>query len=958
MAITEDLKTELNKWAPALAESLTNLAYLGSGPSMRWLTSSPAAIEFQRLFSEDAHESATDIWCSVIRNKRDLPAPIFLLIQEHMRRNPAKLASTLRGRGFRLSISLANVSMRAAGAIYEDAKTSFARHEIDIAASRFRAALFDFRFAIDSNILALAPLRIATGKYAAAVAMIGRWINVSPDTITRAISYSKQSMQLGNLTREHLNYRIELLILRFDQTGDTGSLYDALTLIESNRSIAAGSELIEAETHYRISLLKNNSPEKREKCIASAKNAISRIGPNNSGSLEEARSAILSMLISQTEQRQIDISATSVAIPRGLLSHMAKKPSAQAWKAARQIVRMLETLRHRESIPAAVLGANILRQIVEGPSELLQQRDLTLYVEVTKWLSENAPYNRHARWEAGAAALTAAKRSGKKKLALSALDTFQKLAYLDSDWPLPRIGIARARDYLGGGENSPISTGSWKEAAKLTLASPNYARSNLGGRNEVFAVTDARGFLSYTFVFKRTTKLKAEHEASMLKSLRDEIDNQAKGNLFEVPRSLAIVEVPSDDERKWVHVTQRSAGRLLSEIPAKEASSYLESVTYLLATFHQAAGTPPTGKSAWRPLKVYLKMWSRTIFKNDHSDEFVAALHRTFPSHIRLVRKRDGHASNWLIDPAGRIVAIDFESVEFITAGYDVAQLIEDFAIIQPDSAGWERRIDIMTQYMQLIEMEIDREGISNAYGWFAITRALRLGTERLASKSLRRHAREICAMVADHCTDDLAQIARELQLALAQVDQADAHQSPPSHDHRRLSKSMSHLLRHHGPKKGVPVDEFGFAAMDDLARALEVDASSLLAVAEHPGEPRFEVRDGFIRALYGHSLDVKIDGVIKVGPPTILFHGSNWGTIDKIIEEGLKPMSRRMVHLTNNANEAISVAERKGATLLLSIDYSENEEPVAEGIWVAPKVGPERLRIVNIFRYENGVFH
>lgn len=958
MAITDDLKTELNKWAPALAESLTNLAYMGSAPSMRWLTSSPAATEFQRLFSEDAHEPATDIWCSVIREKRELPAPVFLLIQEHMRRNPAKLASTLRERGFRLSISLANAAMRAAGAVYEDAKSSFARHEIDIAANRFRSALFDFRFAIDSNILSLAPMRIATGKYAAAVAMIGRWINIGPETIARALTYSKQSMDLGNLTRETLNYRTELFILQFDQTGDTKSLYDALTLLDSNKAIAVGSELIEAETHYRISLLKENSPTEREKSIVSAKNAISRIGQNNSGSLEEARSVILRMLISQTEQRQIDISATSVAIPRGLLSHMAKKPSAQLWKAARQTIKTLETLRIKDSVPAAVLSANILRQMVEGPSELLLQKDLTLYVDVTKWLSENAPYNRHVRWEAGAAALTAAKRSGKKKLALTALATFQKLAYLDSDWPLPRIGIARAKDYLGGSENSSISTGSWKEAAKLTLTSPNYARSNLGGRNEVFAVTDARGFLSYTFVFKRTTKIKAEHEASMLNSLRQEIDNQAEGNVFEVPRSLAIVEIPSDDERKWVHVTQRSAGRLLSEIPADEAESYLDSVTYLLATFHRAAGTPPPGKSAWRPLKDYLKMWSRTIFKNDQSEAFVAALHRTFPSDIKLVRKRDGHASNWLIDPTGRIVAIDFESVEFITAGYDVAQLIEDFAIIQPDTAGWEKRIKIIVRYMKLIQIDIDHERASSIYGWFAITRALRLGTERLASKSLRRHAREICAMVADHCNSDLAQTARELQLALAQVDQADSNQLPPSHDHRRLSKSMSHLLRHHGPKKDVPVDEFGFAVMDDLARALEVDTSSLLAVAEHPGEPRFEVRDGFIRALYGHSLNVKIDGVIKVGPPTILFHGSNWGTIDKIIAEGLKPMSRRMVHLTNNASEAISVAERKGAALLLSIDYSDNEEPVAEGIWVAPEVAPERLQIVNIFQHETGVFH
>ncbi|WP_255992352.1 RNA 2'-phosphotransferase, partial [Chitinolyticbacter albus] len=165
-----------------------------------------------------------------------------------------------------------------------------------------------------------------------------------------------------------------------------------------------------------------------------------------------------------------------------------------------------------------------------------------------------------------------------------------------------------------------------------------------------------------------------------------------------------------------------------------------------------------------------------------------------------------------------------------------------------------------------------------------------------------------------------------------------------------------TYQLRHQGPNNGIAIDNTGFAAMDDLAFVLKVDSSHLLAVAEHPGEPRFEVRDGQIRALYGHSLNVSIDTGIKIGAPTSLYHGSSWSALNAIIDNGLIPMQRRMVHLTNVADEAMAVGERKGAPVVLAVDQSHNEVPVAEGIWVAPSVLPHRLSIVNPFTEEAGV--
>jgi RNA:NAD 2'-phosphotransferase (TPT1/KptA family) len=957
MTRTDEIAGALHAWAPELAESFASLAYLGSESSIRWLTDSAWSSELDALIRAGGHATAAEMWRKVLRENVSLSVPALLLILEHQRRHPAETGASLTKIGLDFSKTLTNVAFRAADALHESAKASFAGDEIDVAIAQFRAALSEFRFSIESQLLSDATRRIATGKYATAVAMIGRWISVSPEAVSRALLYSQESMTLGNLKPETLIYRLELLVLQFDQTGDDQLLRDALELLSENQNIAEGSELAEAEVRFRLAQLSVSGSRDARRYLEVAEKKLAQFRPRSG--VDEVRRSTLSFLVKETKQGRLVMSARSMAIPKGLLALMATEPSTELWEAVRLVVNGLEVLRtNRGWVPAAVLSARFLRQMVDGPAEFLEAKDLSCYVEVTGWLSEKASWNRHIQWEAGAAALSAARRTGNQDLAHRAQEIFHALADSHSTWPLPRIGIARVRDYLVGsaGGAATSTDDSWRDAATLALNSAVYGRSNLGGRNEVFAVADARGFLSETFVFKRTTKTKADHEASMLSSLRDEITRLGDVNRFDVPRSLAIVELPSDDERRWVHVSQRAAGRLVSEIHAEDASDILEPIVDLLAVFHRVAGIPLAGQSAWGALKNYLKMWSKSLFEPKQANNFVDSLRRIFPGELPLVRKRDGHASNWLVDPAGRIVAIDLESSDFVPIGYDVAQLIEDNALVPANPEGWHKRLALMRHYLNRMSQTLSDSDLSAAYGWFALTRALRLGTEREAGKQLRRHAREICVMLVD-CGDDANKlVARELLQALSRIEHTDAKESVPSHDHRRLSKTMAYQLRHHGPNNGVLIDKAGFASMDELALALKVDSTHLLGVAEHPGEPRFEVRDGRIRALYGHSLDVVIDAGIKIGAPTSLYHGSSWSVLDAIVHDGLVPMQRRVVHLTNIANEAMAVGERKGAPLVFAIDQSHDEEPVAEGIWVAERVLPHRLSIVNPFVEEAGV--
>lgn len=955
MTRTEEISHTLQIWAPELAESFNLQGYLGSELSVNWLTESKWSSQFELLISQDGSATAADMWHKVLREEVRLPVPALLLMLEHLRQRPAETGCSLDTLNLEFSKTLANVSFRAAEGLYEGAKSSYAGDEIDVGIARFRAALSEFRFCIESQLLSVATRRIATGKYATAVAMIGRWYNVPPDAVSRALLYSKESMALGNVQPETLVYRLELLAQHFDQTGNEQILRDALVLLSENQSITAGSEISEAEIRLRLALLSMPGHRDARRYLTRSESLLNKYKPKNL--VEDARRCVLLKLVAVAANGKPTIPARSVAIPRGLLSQMAAMPSDDLWEAIRQVTNDLESLRsNRGSIPAAVLSARFLRQMIDGPNGLLRVTDVSRYVDATSWLAEKASWNRHAQWEAGAAALSAAKRTGNHDLAYTAKAIFNELSTSHSTWPLPQIGIARVQDYLASSVAGQVSSSeSWRDAASLALNSASYARANLGGRNEVFAVADARGFMSETFVFKRTTKDKAEHEASMLAALRNEIARLENTNQFEVPRSLAIVEVSSEDERRWVHVSQRATGRLISELRQEEASAVLESVVALLAIFHRVAGDAPAGKSAWGSMKGHIKMWSKTLFAPEQALKFVDSLRITFPSDLPLVRKRDGHASNWLLDPAGRVVAIDLESSDFIPLGYDVAQLIEDNGLVPANPEGWQRRLAVMRYYLDCMGQPLSESAQNMAYSWFALTRALRLGTEREAGKQLRRHARELCGMLVECGSQPIKDVARELLHALSRVEQADTTNSAPSHDHRRLSKTMAYYLRHHGPANGVPVDNAGFASMDDLALALNVDSSQLLAVAEHPGEPRFEVREDRIRALYGHSIDVFVDAGFKIGAPASLYHGSSWSALDAIVRGGLMPMQRRVVHLTNVAEEAMAVGQRKGAPLVLAVVQSHDEEPVAEGIWVAPKVPIHRLSIVNPFISEAG---
>jgi putative RNA 2'-phosphotransferase len=172
------------------------------------------------------------------------------------------------------------------------------------------------------------------------------------------------------------------------------------------------------------------------------------------------------------------------------------------------------------------------------------------------------------------------------------------------------------------------------------------------------------------------------------------------------------------------------------------------------------------------------------------------------------------------------------------------------------------------------------------------------------------------------------------------------------------LSKFLSLMLRHQPEKFGLTLDAEGFAPLEDVLRAVraqmtDVTAADIAAMIEHiePDKRRFTIVDQDIRANYGHSLDARIRHAAAT-PPAILLHGTTEASLAVILREGLSPMRRQYVHLTNDRALATRVGARRGPPVLLEVDALGAHDAgvpfyrANESFWLADAVPARWLRL------------
>lgn len=170
------------------------------------------------------------------------------------------------------------------------------------------------------------------------------------------------------------------------------------------------------------------------------------------------------------------------------------------------------------------------------------------------------------------------------------------------------------------------------------------------------------------------------------------------------------------------------------------------------------------------------------------------------------------------------------------------------------------------------------------------------------------------------------------------------------------LSKFISLILRHKPEAVGITLDSHGWAVVDELikkinAKGKKIDMEILEEIVRTDQKGRYSFNEDktLIRANQGHSIKVDV-GLKEMVPPDVLYHGTASATVDKIMKDGIKHMSRLYVHLSRDLETAVKVGKRHGNPVVLKVD---TKQMCADGIkfflsennvWLTEYVSPEYI--------------
>ena len=142
-------------------------------------------------------------------------------------------------------------------------------------------------------------------------------------------------------------------------------------------------------------------------------------------------------------------------------------------------------------------------------------------------------------------------------------------------------------------------------------------------------------------------------------------------------------------------------------------------------------------------------------------------------------------------------------------------------------------------------------------------------------------------------------------------------------------------MLRHRSDEFGLNMDPYGFVPVSEVSDAVsgryddlgEEDVRNLVA---DPEQHRFEIVEDRIRALYGHSFFIEMDGE-PTEPPERLYLWCSIEEARRFRDQGVKPHDRSYVHLSLSREAAEARSKRVDAPCVVEILAREaNDQGVA----------------------------
>jgi putative RNA 2'-phosphotransferase len=175
-----------------------------------------------------------------------------------------------------------------------------------------------------------------------------------------------------------------------------------------------------------------------------------------------------------------------------------------------------------------------------------------------------------------------------------------------------------------------------------------------------------------------------------------------------------------------------------------------------------------------------------------------------------------------------------------------------------------------------------------------------------------------------------------------------------------RLSRFLALVLRHRAHHFDMEMNDEGFVFVDDLLDVIDerqqsldwVEFEHIEALTQTEGRKRFEVRNDQVRATYGHSFKRPIRYELAE-PPAKLYVGTAQSKMAGIRQHGVQPAGRQYVHLSEEYDEAMIVAQHQGDdAVVLTVNATEAHKAgtpfykPTNGIYLVSSIKPEFLDI------------
>jgi putative RNA 2'-phosphotransferase len=134
-----------------------------------------------------------------------------------------------------------------------------------------------------------------------------------------------------------------------------------------------------------------------------------------------------------------------------------------------------------------------------------------------------------------------------------------------------------------------------------------------------------------------------------------------------------------------------------------------------------------------------------------------------------------------------------------------------------------------------------------------------------------------------------------------------------------KLGRILAGCLRHFPEKYGLKIDKQGWVSLDDFLESVKTFERNLQWLRKHhirgliatDPKGRYELKGDFIRATYGHTVDVELD-LPTQDIPSKLYYPATSEEVDILLETGLKPSDRKKVHLSISVEKAVEAGVRR----------------------------------------------